>query len=82
VIIQRVLKGIGGIDDATANAILVREGIRSNWLRNAYVDITEWSGRLTVNELEWHLNHFDTKVPESGLAYSELSPFISTTAGV
>lgn len=81
-IIQHVLKGFGEITDSEADAILLSDGIQSNWLRNASVDITEWGDRLTEHELEWHLNHFDRVYPPTGRTYADLSPFISTTAGV
>ena len=81
-IIQQILKGIGNIDELDADRILTQTGIESNWIRNSSVDLSDWSGRLTDEELEWHLNRFDDHYPATGGRYSQLTPFISTTAGV
>lgn len=81
-IIQHVLKGIGGIDDAEAQRIL-DVGILCNWWRKVVtLPQAEIAERLTERNLTWHQNNYDTPDPlEGGEEFRHHSPFISTTAG-
>jgi len=83
-VFQRILRGIGGIPRDLAEHILTVDGIVSNWLRNTTTPPhpSEWAGRLTEDELRWHLNRFGDHYPPTQSSYSHLTPFISTTAGV
>ncbi|ADB50815.1 hypothetical protein [Conexibacter woesei] len=73
-IVQRVLKGICGIDAATAEEILRETGIVSNWWRGkGSVTPEEALVELTEPALLRHLNDY--------VAFGPQTPFISTTAG-
>jgi hypothetical protein len=81
-IIQRVIKGIGGISRLEAERLL-QEGIICNWWRNVdplpNADIPR---RLTDRNLWWHQNRYSDPDPlEMGRPFYEHTPFISTTAG-
>jgi hypothetical protein len=83
VIIQRVVKGIGSIDDAGVQDIF-DSGILCNWWRNLGTGLpqAEIPGKLTDRNLDWHQNSFDKNDPlEGGQKFSRHTPFISTTAG-
>ena len=82
-IIQRVIKGIGGIDDADVQDIF-DAGIVCNWWRNLgrALQRVEIHGKLSDRNLDWHQNSFDKSDPlEGGQTFSQHTPFISTTAG-
>lgn len=81
-IIQHVLKGIGGIDDAQAQKIL-DVGITCNWWRKVQtLPQAEVAERLTRRNLFWHQNNYDIPDPlEGGEEFRLHTPFISTTAG-
>jgi hypothetical protein len=72
--IQRVYKGICGIERDEAEARLRALGIASRWWqKNGSVGPDEVLAQLTETALMRHLNDYDTFGPET--------PFISTTAG-
>jgi hypothetical protein len=84
VIIQKVIKGIGGIDVAAVQLIF-QQGILCNWWRNSpngtlpRIRVPE---KLTSRNLDWHQNSYDQ--PDSLEGYQPFrlnTPFISTTAG-
>lgn len=81
-IIQRVIKGISGIDEDQAQKILAT-GIVCNWWRK--VNPLPWHEvpwRLTDRNLDWHQNRYTDPDPfENGEQFNLHTPFISTTAG-
>lgn len=87
-IIQKVIKGIHGISDTDAKQIL-KEGIKSNWLRNIArtTDMSEFADLLTETELRYHVEDYNKPIPHlhplngKGKQYGDITPFISTTAG-
>lgn len=81
-IIQQVIKGIGGINDAEAAEIL-KQGIVCNWWRKVnLLPADQIPLRLTQRNLDWHQNHYYASDPlESGEEFGKHTPFISTTAG-
>lgn len=81
-IIQRVIKGIGGISKPEARSIL-KSGIPCNWWRNVIaLPNSEIPKRLTNRNLFWHQNRYSDPDPlEAGQPFCEHTPFISTTAG-
>src|SRR5437879_713780 len=81
-ILQRVIKGIGGINDQDVKHILTT-GILCNWWRSiGSLPQVEIPDRLTERNLTWHQNHYDEPDPLRGNArFSLETPFISTTAG-
>lgn len=81
-IIQRVLKGIGGITTQEADLILA-SGIECNWWRRVHqITAVEIREKLTPRNLECHLDHYTDPDPlENNAPFAENTPFISTTAG-
>ena len=81
-IVQRAIKGIGGISRGEAERIL-RGGIICNWWRNVDpLPNPEIPQRLTERNLHWHQNRYSEPDPlEGGQPFFEHTPFISTTAG-
>ena len=81
-IIQKVIKGIGGITEQEA-LLMLHSGITCHWWK--LVDPLpnlEIPQRLTERNLIWHQNHYNTPDPrEGGRPFNERTPFISTTAG-
>jgi hypothetical protein len=83
VIIQWCIKGLDLQDDNEARSIIDRQaGISSNWWR-AVGTITqaEISAKLTMANLDLHVNHFTVKDPATGLSFSDRTPFISLSCG-
>jgi hypothetical protein len=80
---QKVLKGIQGLSRAQADEVF-QVGIICNWWRNVnLISPAQIVQKLTLDNLDWHLNHYDDPYPLPGDApFSENTPFISTTAGV
>lgn len=81
-IIQKVIKGIGGIKPDTINDIL-RTGITCRWWHEVNpLPQNEISLRLNERNLRWHQNHYDEPDPlEENHPFYLRTPFISTTAG-
>jgi hypothetical protein len=81
-IIQQTLKGISGIDASIASALLLG-GIHCNLVqRRGVISFAEIPFRLSLRNLDWHQNQYDTPDPwESNEPFSWHTPFISTTAG-
>ncbi|MBT9317085.1 hypothetical protein [Leptothoe spongobia] len=81
-IIQKVIKGIGGISDVEAQNILDL-GIQCNWWRRVgSLPAYEIPLRLTERNLFWHQNRYEDADPNrAGRPFQEGTPFISTTAG-
>ena len=78
-IIQKVIKGIGDIDQTEAQRIL-KKGIYSNWLRKlGKIDPSQIPEQLTEENLMKHQNHYYE--PDNGEPFYFHTPFISTTAG-
>ncbi len=81
-IIQQTLKGISGID-ATAARTLLAQGIPCNLVRRrGSISFVEIPSRLSLRNLDWHQNQYNTPDPlEGNEPFSWHTPFISTTAG-
>lgn len=81
-IIQRVIKGIGGISRSDASGIL-GTGIICNWWHKVRtLPSAEIPQRLVERNLDWHQNRYDEPDPTEGNeAFGQHTPFISTTAG-
>lgn len=81
-IIQRVIKGIAGIDEHDARRTLT-VGILCNWWHKVgTLPRNEIPLRLSERNLDWHQNHYSDSDPlEGGEVFSRHTPFISTTAG-
>jgi len=81
-IIQQTLKGISGIDAAAARKLLA-EGIPCNLVqRRGFISFAEIPSRLSLRNLDWHQNQYNTPDPlEGNEPFSWHTPFISTTAG-
>ena len=81
-IFQKVLKGISGVDDSTADYILTERGIICNWWRKiGTMPIVAVRDKLTERNYYWHVNRYSDIDPTTGRPFSEDTPFISTTAG-
>lgn len=81
-IIQKVIKGLCGIDDGMVNAIL-DTGISCRWWQEVNpLPQSEIPKRLTERNLRWHQNRYDDPDPlEGNQPFYLKTPFISTTAG-
>jgi hypothetical protein len=81
-IIQKVIKGIGGIDEDKVDHIL-RTGITCQWWQEVNpLPQHEIPLRLTERNLAWHQNRYDSPDPlEGDRPFYLRTPFISTTAG-
>ncbi|HYX30046.1 MAG TPA: hypothetical protein VE863_16010 [Pyrinomonadaceae bacterium] len=81
-IIQKVIKGIAGIDPLDAQRIM-EAGIYCNWWRKVgTLPFPQVPLRLNAQNLDWHQNHYDDPDPnEGGEQFGRHTPFISTTAG-
>jgi hypothetical protein len=78
---QKVLKGIAGLNQTDADGAFFN-GILCNWWRNVHsispIQIVE---KLTPENLDWHLNHYEDHDPVNKAPFYENTPFISATAG-
>lgn len=83
-IVQWCVKGLALANDNDAEKILTRRaGLICNWWRNVGEITPEHRRRkLTPAGLDLHVNHFTTLLPNSGEKVSEITPFISLSAGV
>jgi hypothetical protein len=87
-ILQKILKGIGGIhttdaeSDKAVRSMLIGVGILCNWWHrvNTLPEV-EVPQKLTERNLLWHLEHYDDNDPLTGAPFRENTPYISTTAG-
>lgn len=81
-IIQKVIKGLGGINRSQADEMF-RAGIICNWWRKiGTMPETGVYERLTARNLYWHQNRFLDPDPDDGNEpFHKHTPFISTTAG-
>lgn len=81
-IIQHVIKGLGGISRDDARRILAG-GIICNWWRKVDpLPNPEIPARLNERNLEWHQNRYDEPDPlEANEPFGRHTPFISVTAG-
>lgn len=81
-IFQKVLKGMVGVDQASAQAIFNGSGIICNWWRKVDpLPTPQIPGRLTEDNVLRHLSQYDQPDPATGRLFGERTPFISTTAG-
>lgn len=72
--VQHCVKGVHGISDDTAQAMLDNDGIQSNWRRDATLfDPDDVRTRLTEAALDRHIHDYDAVRAET--------PFISLAAG-
>lgn len=82
-IVQWCVKGLGLDDDQDArNIIDGRQGILCNWWRTVHeITPAERRYRLTLPNLDRHVNHFTSTDPLSGQPFNAMTPFISLSAG-
>ena len=82
-IVQWCIKGLALQSDAEARGIIdSRDGILSNWWRAAgSIPQAEKANKLTIANLDLHVNHFTDKDPATGLPFSDGTPFISLSSG-
>jgi hypothetical protein len=69
--------------DEEARSIIDRHcGLVSNWFRNVgEISPPQIRDKLTLQNLDLHINHFDSLDPATGEAFSKNTPFISLMAG-
>ena len=81
-IVQKVVRGIGGITRVQADEMF-RTGIICNWWRKVgTMPEVEVYQRLTNRNLYWHQNRYgDADPQDGGEEFYKHTPFISTTAG-
>jgi hypothetical protein len=81
-IIQKVIKGIGSINDGDVTRIF-ESGIVCRWWQNvSALPRNEIPKRLNDRNLMWHQNSYEQPDPLFGdEPFCEHTPFISTTAG-
>jgi hypothetical protein len=82
-IIQWCIKGLALRNDKEARSIIdSRVGLVSNWWRAVRtLDQSERASRLTLDNLDFHVNHFSDTDTATGLPFSDRSPFISLSCG-
>lgn len=81
-IIQRVIKGVAGIEHKGVEQVLNRGIICRWWEEVDPLPSHEIPERLTERNLFWHQNRYEVPDPlENGRPFYERTPFISTTAG-
>ena len=82
-IVQWCIKGLAMPSDSLARRIIEgRGGIRSNWWRTSgMIKQPDKSDKLTLANLDLHVNHYSNLDPATGRPFSELTPFISLTSG-
>ncbi|MFF7767434.1 hypothetical protein ACFZC7_13115 [Streptomyces massasporeus] len=82
-IVQWCIKGLALPGDDEARALIDgRSGISSRWLlKYGRVSLAEFATKLTEQNLDRHVNHFERKDPATGLPFCEESPFISLSCG-
>jgi hypothetical protein len=83
VIIQWCIKGMSLPDDAAARAVIDgQNGLVSNWWRDAgTITPAARRSRLTVRNVDMHVNHFTMTDPTTTRPFNETTPFISLSAG-
>lgn len=83
-IIQWCMKGLALTSDDVARAIVDdREGLICRWFREqGRISPQEIREKLTVDNLDRHVNHFMAIDPLTRRPFAEGSPFISLCAGV
>jgi hypothetical protein len=83
VIVQWCIKGLALGSDSEARTIIdSNEGILCNWWRNVKrITPPEIRERLTLANLDRHVNHFTAIDRSTGQPFSAMTPFISLSAG-
>jgi hypothetical protein len=72
-----------GGDDQARFLIDSRNGILCNWWRDVHqITAPQMRDKLTDGNLNLHVNHFTVIDPSAKRPFSELTPFISLTAGI
>ncbi|MEU1001268.1 hypothetical protein [Streptomyces tibetensis] len=82
-IVQWCIKGLALSDDDQARGLIDGQGgISSAWLRkHGHVSLSEFGNKLTEQNLNLHVNHFEEKDPATGAPFRDESPFISLSCG-
>lgn len=82
-IVQWCLKGLWFPGDADARRVIdSRQGLVCNWWRDqGTIQLEQIRQKLTLANLNAHVNAFSDKDPATGRQFSEITPFISLTAG-
>jgi hypothetical protein len=83
VIVQWCIKGVNGIDDAEARAVIdASMGLQCRWWRNVHgISPPQIAAKLTPANLDLHVNQYDSPDPATGAPFCEGTPFISLAAG-
>jgi hypothetical protein len=83
-IVQWCVKGLSLGSDAAARGIIDEaQGLTCGWWRDSVdIDPAEAARKLTLGNLDLHVNHFTEPDPATGRPFNEVSPFISLSAGV
>ncbi len=81
--VQWCAKGIPGLTKAQAEAILAaRVGLVCRWWRNMNpLPMDQVSDKLTLENLDRHVNAYSQLDPQTGRPFCDATPFISLTAG-
>jgi hypothetical protein len=82
-IVQSSLKGLQLPNDEAARSIIDGGGgLICNWWRDvSQITPQQVRAKLSMMNLDRHVNHFDNAEPESGRPFREVTPFISLSAG-
>lgn len=81
--IQWCVKGVNGIDDRGARAIIdEQQGLQCRWWRKVEgISPPEIAQKLTPANLDLHVNHYAEIDPSTGRPFYEGTPFLSLAAG-
>ncbi|WP_433003274.1 hypothetical protein [Kribbella sp. CA-294648] len=82
-IVQWCIKGLALSSDTEAKRIIdSQQGLACNWWRTVgTISPAAVRAKLSVQNLDLHVNHFQTIDPATGQPFSQNSPFISLSAG-
>jgi hypothetical protein len=83
VIVQWCIKGMSLQDDTVARRIIdAREGLVCRWWReNGQISPADTAHKLSLRNLDMHVNHFTETDPTTKQPFERGSPFISLSAG-
>lgn len=82
-IVQWCVKGVSLPDDESAREIIDSDrGLVCSWWRTVHrISPPGIRTKLTLGDLDRHVNHFTSTDPASGKPFCDMSPFISLSAG-
>ena len=81
--VQWCAKGLNGITDDEARSVMLgSQGLICRWWRNVDpLPSNLIASKLTLRNLDWHVNRYSDYDPGTGQPFCEGSPFISLSAG-